>query len=129
MKEVDKLIEKAEDSLDTAELLYREKHYDVSVSRSYYAMFYPAEALLLIKRIDFSSHKSVISLFGEHFVKTGLFKPDFGRKLNEAYKKRLKGDYSYNSVTDEDAAKKVLEWATEFVNEVKNYIKKEGGSP
>jgi len=47
-------------------------HYDVAVSRAYYAMFYATSALLASKGISRSKHSGVCSAFGEHFVKTGL---------------------------------------------------------
>ena len=43
-------------------------------------MFYCAQAMLLTKNLSFSSHKGVISAFGEHFVKTGVFPKEIGRK-------------------------------------------------
>ena len=56
-------------------------------------MFFMAEAALLTKNLCASSHKGVISLFGEHFIKTGIFDRDLGKTLNDAYDKRLIGDY------------------------------------
>ena len=67
--------------------------YDSCVSRCYYAMFFMAEAALFTKNLSASSHKGVISLFGEHFIKTGIFDRDLGKALNDAYDKRLIGDY------------------------------------
>ena len=73
MKEIETLIQRAERAAKSAELLLKGGDFDSSVSRSYYAMFYATEALLLTKELKFSSHRSVISLFGEHFIKTGIF--------------------------------------------------------
>ena len=56
-------------------------------------MFFMAEAALLTKKLSASSHKGVISLLGEHFIKTGIFDRDLGKALNDAYDKRLIGDY------------------------------------
>lgn len=88
MKEVKSLIERAKRYLKSAELLLREKDYESSVSRSYYAMFFCAQAVLLTKGLSFSSHKGVISGFGEHFVKTEIFPKSMGRELNKAFEKR-----------------------------------------
>ncbi len=73
MKEVESLIRRAEKSIGSAEFLIEKVDFESAISRSYYAMFYATEALLLTENLKFSSHKSVISLFGEHFVKTGIF--------------------------------------------------------
>ncbi len=124
MREIESLIQRAGRTITSAELLLNEGDFDSSVSRSYYAMFYAAEAVLLTKELKFSSHRSVISLFGEHFVKTGIFEPDMGKKLSKAFEKRLVGDYSYAPQIDEDTAKEVLNRAREFIKEIEDYLSK-----
>jgi len=126
MKEQKSLMKRAERYIKSAEVLLKDGDFDSSVSRSYYAMFYAAEALLLTKNLKFSSHKSVISLFGKYFVKTGIFKPDMGKHLRNAFDKRLIGDYSFAPEIDDASAKEVLCWAKEFVREIKDYLIKEG---
>ena len=86
MKEIKSLVEKAKKYLRSAEI-------ESSVSRTYYAMFYCAQAMLLTKNLSFSSHRGVISAFGEHFIKTGIFPKEMGRELNRAFEKRQLGDY------------------------------------
>lgn len=66
MKEIEDLIKKAQRFLRTAEITLDDCDNDSCVSRCYYAMFFMAEAMLLSKGISASSHKGVISLFGEH---------------------------------------------------------------
>ncbi|MCX7785937.1 MAG: HEPN domain-containing protein, partial [candidate division WOR-3 bacterium] len=66
MKETKSLIKRAEKYLKSAELLLKSKDYESSVSRTYYAMFYSVQALLLTKNMSFSSHKAVISAFDKH---------------------------------------------------------------
>ena len=88
MNEATALIAKAQRYLRSAELLLQDGDYESSVSRSYYAMFYCAQATLLTKGRTFSSHRGVISAFGEQFIKTGIFPKEFGRELNKAFEKR-----------------------------------------
>jgi len=126
MKEIETLIQRAERAIKSAELLLKEGDVDTSVSRSYYAMFYVTEALLLTRELKFSSHRSVISLFGEHFVKTGIFKPEMGKRLSKTFEKRLIGDYSFAPEIDDEAAKEALCWAKEFVREIRDYLVREG---
>jgi uncharacterized protein (UPF0332 family) len=67
-------------------------------------MFFTVEALLLSKNLSFSSHSGVITLFGEHFVKAGIFPLEMGREINRAYQKRQLNDYEYNfAITQEEA--------------------------
>ena len=79
--------------LASAEILVAHGDAESSVSRSYYAMFFAAEAALMTKQLAFSSHKGVIAAFGEHFVKPGIFPASMGRDLSRAHDKRLSGDY------------------------------------
>ncbi|HAW49641.1 TPA: hypothetical protein DCX16_01620 [bacterium] len=122
---IENLIQKANESLNSAILLVNEGYNDPSVSRAYYAMFYAAEAILLTKGLKFSSHRGVISQFGEHFVKTGIFPKELGEKLSKAYERRLNGDYEFAFIFSEEEAKEIIEWAKNFVGNVKDYLAKE----
>lgn len=124
MKEITSLIERARKYLKSSKTLLEEGDYESSVSRAYYAMFYSAEATLLTKNLSFSSHKGVISAFGEHFVKTDIFLRDMGRELNRAFEKRQLGDYEYTFVISEEEAKKILEKGKDFVEKITQYLKK-----
>lgn len=123
MKEIGSLIERAQKYLKSAEILIEEGDYESSVSRTYYAMFYSAQAVLLTKNMSFSSHKGVISAFGEHFVKTGVFPKEMGRELNRAFEKRQLGDYEYTFVISEMEAKEMLASGRRFVEEIVRYLK------
>lgn len=126
MKEIRDFIEKAEKFLNTAERALDIGDYDSCVSRSYYAMFFMAEAELLARNLTASSHKSVISLFGKHLIKAGIFERDLGKALNDAYDKRLTGDYGVGFVVTEGEAKDLLEKARIFVQKLKNHLEKQG---
>lgn len=118
MTETTALIQKAQRYLKSAQLLLEDKDYESSVSRTYYAMFYAAQAVLLTKNLSFSSHKGVISAFGEHFVKTGTFPKEMGRELNRAFEKRQIGDYEYTFVVSNEDAEQILQSGKEFVNTI-----------
>lgn len=124
MKEIRDFIKKSEKFLTTAEHALNIGDYDSCVSRSYYAMFFMGEAVLLTKNLSASSHKGVISLFGEHFVKTGIFDREIGKALNDAYDKRLIGDYGIGFIVTEEEARDLLETAQNFVQKLKNYLER-----
>ena len=123
MKEIRDFIEKAEKFLSTAEHALNIEDYDSCVSRCYYAMFFMAEAVLLTKGLTSSSHKGVISLFGEHFVKAGIFEREFGKSLNDAYDKRQIGDYGVGFKVTKEEAKELLEIAKIFVQKLRDYLR------
>ncbi len=55
-------------------------------------MFYSVQAVLLTRNLSLSTHRGVISAFGEHFVKTGIFPKEMSRELNHAFEKRQVSD-------------------------------------
>ncbi len=124
MKEIRDFTAKAEKFLSTAERALDTGDYDSCVSRCYYAMFFTAEAALLTKNVTASSRKGVISLFGEHFVKTNILERNLGKALNDAYDKRLVGDYGVGFTVTEGQAKDLLKTARDFVQKLKSYLKK-----
>jgi len=124
MSAVESLLERAHRYLKSSRMLIFDGDYESSVSRSYYAMFFCAEALLLAKGLSFSSHKAVISAFGEQFVKTGIFPADMGRDLSRAFEQRQISDYEYRFVIPREAAEAGLERAESFVASVEDHLKR-----
>ena len=122
MSQIQALIEKARRYLRSSELLIQDGDYDYAVSRAYYAMFYSAEAALLKKEMTFSSHKAVISAFGQYFVKTEIFDKRMGRDLNIIFGERQLGDYESNFSISEDSARQTLKSAQGFVDQVVEWL-------
>ena len=114
MKEIESLLKRAKRYLASAELLINDGDFESAASRSYYAMFYAVQAVLLKKNLSFSSHKAVISAFGEHFIKTEIFPKELGRELNRAFEKRQLSDYEYDFVISEVEANSMLENGRKF---------------
>ena len=62
-----KLLDKAIDAIEAAEILVENEKSDIAAGRAYYAMFYIAEALLNEKGLKFNKHSAVHAAFGEYF--------------------------------------------------------------
>lgn len=125
MKEVESLVKRAKRYIKSAQLLLKEGDYESSVSRTYYAMFFSAQAILLTRNLSFSSHKGVISAFGGHFIKTDILPKELGRELNRAFEKRQIGDYEYTFVVSKDEAEEILKSGRKFIKIISEYLKKE----
>jgi hypothetical protein len=80
----------------------------------------------MVKGVSASSHRGVISLFGQHFIRTGIFPAELGRVLSRAYDVRLTGDYAVGLSVSREEAENLLESARRFVTEVRTYLEKEG---
>ena len=126
MKEIDSLLERSKRYVKSAKLLVKDKDFESAVSRAYYAMFYCAEALLLARDLSYSSHKSVISGFGEQFVKTGIFDKKMSKALTRAFEKRQVSDYDSAFTLSEKDAMTVLDEAQEFEEIANRYLKEQG---
>ena len=126
MKNMDvwNLIEKAKKSASAAKKLLESGYSDFSVSRSYYAMFYATEALLLAKNLSYSKHSAVISEFGKKFVKTGIIPSKLHRYITDAFDARQIGDYSPIDIISEEKALMMTEHAEEFIHIIEEYLKK-----
>jgi uncharacterized protein (UPF0332 family) len=122
VKQIRELVEKAGRFLNTAAHALNHGDCDSSASRAYYAMFFMAEAALLSKGLTASSHKSVISLFGRNFVKTGILERSLGNAINDAYDMRLIGDYGVDRSVTKKEAEELLRAAQGFVQTVKGYL-------
>ena len=99
--------------------------YDSCVSRCYYAMFFMAEAALLTKGITAYSHKGVINKFGEYFIKTKILERELGKALNDAYDKRLIGDYGVGFTVTKEQAKVLFKTAQDFIGKLKAFLLKQ----
>jgi uncharacterized protein (UPF0332 family) len=121
-----KRIEKAEERLEVARLLYNQKCYDDSISRSYYSIFFATKALLLTKDIDPRTHSAVRNQFAQHFVKTKEIEPEFNDILKEAKEIRERGDYSEFYSASCEEAKLQLENAEKFLQRVKKVLQEKG---
>lgn len=84
---------KAEECLIDCRILVRESRFDAACNRAYYAFFDGIRALLASESISINSHSAVQSLFGLHFIKTGLFASHYSRDVNRLMEKRQGDDH------------------------------------
>lgn len=102
------LLRKAQRYLESAHLLRDSGDFDSAVSRAYYAAFYLAEALLDRRGLSFSSHKGVISAYGQEFAKTSRLDSRFHRLLISAFEKRQRADYLADTGLDAADVEKLI---------------------
>jgi len=116
-------LEKAKEHLKSAENLLKNKHFRDSISRSYYAVFSAARAILALKELDSKKHSGVISLFNQNFVKTGLINVDASKIIKEAKSYRENADYKDFFIISKEETEKQLKNAERFIKEIENKIK------
>ena len=118
----DALLDKAERYIRSARLLAEDGDFDSAASRLYYAMFYIAERLLEAKGLSFTSHRAVISAFGQHFAKTGGLDLRFHQALLTGFSQRQLGDYSTGSNLNSLDIDTMDKQAQEFISAAKIWL-------
>lgn len=119
-------LSRAYKNLEVARSLLADEFYEDSVSKSYYALFFAAKALLLTKNLDPKRHSGVISFFSQYFVKTGELEKELATILKFAQKERISADYDEFYSASVEEAKIQLENAERFLQRVKGILQEKG---
>lgn len=115
---------KAKSQWESAKLLLENNHLEGALSRSYYAMFTTARALLATKDLDSKKHVGIISLFNQHFVKAEIVSKKWGKALALARSYREESDYAdYVCLSLEEVEDQILQTQC-FIEEVEKVLKK-----
>ena len=91
-------LSRADEALEDARILAREKRWNACVNRLYYACFYAVSALLLCDGLSSSKHSGIRGLFNKQYVKTGQIPKDIARIYNDLFERRQEGDYMVLSI-------------------------------
>jgi uncharacterized protein (UPF0332 family) len=86
-----------------------------AMSRTYYAVFHAARALLLLEGLEPKTQGGVGRMVGEHLVRTGKLDGHSGLVLTRLQAYRQASDYSYVFEIDEADARTELAAAEAFV--------------
>lgn len=116
-------LERARQHLKSARDLLANDDFGDSISRSYYAIFQGARALLATQGLESRKHSGVVALFNQHFVKAGRVAKTFGAILKDAWRYRELADYSDVAEFTRDEAETQLRDAVGFVEEITRLLK------
>jgi uncharacterized protein (UPF0332 family) len=123
MKEWEKHLERAEEKLRSANILFENNMFADAISEAYYAMFHAAKSLLALKDIYPKTHTGVVSQFGLQFVNEGFIEELYGKSFAKAQTKREKADYDIYYEPSEEEAESILEDAENFLERIKRAVK------
>ena len=124
MSRIQQLLTLAQEELETADLLWKNDRYRACVSRSYYAMYHATQALLSLKDLNTKTHKGIIQMFGQHFIKTGIFPIELARALSDAYDMRRLSDYEETIFISSEQSEIILNSARSFIEQAVQYCEK-----
>jgi uncharacterized protein (UPF0332 family) len=115
-------LERAEEALDEATILFANKKWNATVNRLYYSCFYAVIALLLKHNIRTTTHDGVRNQFGLHFIKTSKIEREYGRFYSVLFDYRLKSDYGDMFDFSKEQVSPLLKKVPEFLAEIKKHI-------
>ena len=117
-------LEKAQSIMAQIENLKMLGYWDNIANRLYYAIFHAVSALLINDGHSVNTHKGVVVLFGQYYVRTGVFDMEDGKLYSQLQTMREKGDYNCAYQTSEDEVLPLIEPANALVNKIVDYISK-----
>jgi len=118
-------MQKAQESLASAELELNAGHVNFAVNRLYYACFYAATALLLRDGKQFARHSAVKSEFGRTYIKSGRIDVQWNKFYQKLFDDRQEGDYIPTTTFDVSDVSSRLQHAREFIDLVRKLIETE----
>jgi uncharacterized protein (UPF0332 family) len=125
-REVILYLERAREALEVAAHNLDSGFFAASVNRSYYAVFYAANAMLSTQGLARSKHSGVIAAFRERFIKTGLIDVEYSHTYGRLMDDRHLGDYEiWASIAAGDAACDLAD-ARLFVDRIEVYLEDKG---
>jgi uncharacterized protein (UPF0332 family) len=93
-----------------------------AASRAYYVVFHAAVALLFSVGLEARTHKGVVTLLGEHFVRPGRLSSDMGRLVSRMQRDREDADYAPGAVFTAAEASQMIAAAAAFLAEARRLI-------
>lgn len=111
--------ERAEGTLNEASDELSRKNFRLAVNRAYYSVFYAMRSLLATVDKDSSKHSGVLSLFNQHFIKTGILSDVGFKSIQSLMDLRHEGDYQDFARISEEESKGALDAATNLISVLK----------
>jgi len=115
-------INRTDETLREAELMYNEGHYNGAVNRLYYACYYISMALLLKKDIKAQTHSGVKTMISLHYISKGIIPKEIGKYLLLLFERRQSGDYDDFVLCDQEDVIDLREKAIAYINCAKSLL-------
>jgi uncharacterized protein (UPF0332 family) len=93
-----------------------------AASRADYAVFHAARALIFSLGLETRTHRGVMSLIGEHFVRPGRLSPTMGRLVSRMQRDREDADYATGAVFTGAEVVQMIADAEAFMSEARRLI-------
>jgi len=115
-------LEQAKECLQSAKSEIDAGFYKTAANRSYYCIFHAMRSVMALERYDAKKHSSIISVFRQKYIKTGIFPDRFSDYIRDAFDVRSKSDYEDFFVIPKNDVAIQVENAGVFLKSVEGYI-------
>ncbi len=115
-------IEKAHKTFEDMEFCAHKQRWEAAANRLYYAIFHAVSALLIKDGHTVKSHRGILSQFGQHYVRTGVFSRNEGSLLSDLVIMRDNADYNLFYEADEEKISPYVEPTRHFIIMIEEYI-------
>lgn len=119
---IDALFKKAQKYLRSAAVLLELEDFDSTASRSYFAMFFAAQAALLQEMNEMPLKQSIRAAFVERFVEDGPLPTRAAEVLHRGSELQELGDFAHDFAVSSDDAEFILAEAEAFVNSLEKLV-------
>lgn len=94
-------------------------YWDNVANRLYYALFHAVSALLIHDGHRVSTHKGLSAIFGQSYVKAGVFAPEDGRLYSQLQSMREKSDYNCTYEAGEDEIRPKIAQTERLIDKIR----------
>ena len=119
---VNRELEKAQRTFEDMEFCANEGKWEAASNRLYYALFHAMSALLISDGYNVKSHRGILAMFGEHYVRTGIFERKDGSLLSDLVIMRDNADYNCFYEADEEKLSPLIAPTKSLIDKIKQYI-------
>ena len=115
-------LEKATSTMAQIPELQKLGYWDNIANRLYYAVFHAVNALLIHDGHPVNTHRGVIALFGNYFIRTGIFASEDGRLYSDLQTMRNNSDYNCSYDATQQEIEPMIEPARNLIEKIYQYL-------
>ena len=115
-------LEKADSTFAEHEGLTEKGYWSNLANRLYYALFHAVNALLINDGHIVNTHRGVISVFGNDYIRTGVFPSKAGRLYSDLQTLRNNSDYNCSFNATEEEIEPLIKPTQQLIDDIGKYI-------
>ena len=119
---IEHYVEKAQKTVEDIRFFIENEKLGVAVNRVYYGIYYILSALAVKYQFSTSKHTQLLGWFNKNFVKENKIERKYAKYIQEAFEKRMKGDYEVFVKFTKADVNDLFEKMKEIISEIKQLL-------